>query len=411
MGTGPPTAATGPVRKIVNRVSKPVPSGDFAGFVSLCETVGKAAIALAVRPAVLRFRLLDRLRGLSQPRTATCRRVRISPNVQLQHHPTGGVSLAGLHTCGSVWACPVCAGRIYAERALEVSQTVRMWQVVGKTYMLTLTIRHGIGDDLRQMRVRMALAWRYFNQGRDAIERRNRYGIKHQIRALEVTHGEENGYHPHLHVLLLTDRRLDEFHESEIAEAWRQAVWRAFGGTNIPNTEHGVKLTQTLDDEGKGRTDYVAKLGLEIAAITSKRGLLGSRTPWQIAEDAANGQANGHDAKLWQGYAVAMKGARQLTWSRGTKRFFGLVEREDDELASDGVPVVEGVGGVLAEWSGREWDAGCWRSRTWTADVVAAALAEFKFDALSKLGGVKATSPPGLVFGSPCEVSGITSDV
>jgi hypothetical protein len=365
-----------------------------------------------VRPAVLRFRLLDRLRGLSQPRTATCRRVRISPQVQLQHHPTGGVSLAGLHTCGSVWACPVCAGRIYAERALEVTQAVRIWNGVGgKTYMLTLTVRHGDGDHLRELRVRLALAWRYFNQGREAQERTARYGIKYSIRALELTHGDVNGWHPHLHILLMSTRTLDDFHQAEIAQAWQQAVWRAFGGTNIPDLEHGVKLTRTLDEDGKGRTDYLAKLGLEIAAITTKQGLLGSRTPWQVAEAAAQGERKGHDAKLWQNYTAALKGARQLTWSRGCKRFFGLVEREDDELASDGVPVVEGVGGVLAEWSGAEWDRGCWRFRTWTADVVAAAFAEFKFSALDKLGGVKATSPPGLVFGSPCEVSGIASDV
>ncbi|MDY7393608.1 rolling circle replication protein, Rep63 protein, partial [Acinetobacter baumannii] len=39
--------------------------------------------------------------------------------------------------------------------------------------------------------------------------------------------------------------------------------------------------------------------------------------------------------KLFQEFAIAMKGARQLVWSRGLKALLQIVEKSDEELAEE----------------------------------------------------------------------------
>lgn len=342
-------------------------------------------------PLARRYRLLDGLRPHSRESTRKCRRVRISPSVQVQRRPDGGVALAGTHTCGGVRDCPVCAAKIYAERGGEISQALRLWsqREGARSYMLTLTVKHGQRDSLRRLRTGLALAWRYFWQGRTGQAMRHDLRIAHYIRHAEQTHGE-HGWHPHLHVVLLTTRKLGEHEERFIAERWQDSVQRALGIAQTPDLAHGAHLTDSF------ARDYLTKLGLEIAAISSKEGRNGSRTPWQIAEGAARGV--GADIKLWRQYCEEMRGARQLTWSRGCRRFFGLGrELSDDELASDGVPVVEGVGHVLGEFRGSDWDS-LVRLPGFVASVLEAATSAQPITELMRL-GCSNLSPHGRVFG------------
>lgn len=338
-----------------------------------------------------RYRLLGDLRPFSLPRTASCRRKRVSHTVQIQRRADGGYQLAGCETCGSVWGCPCCASKIYAGRALEVQQCLRLWQHEPKHYgaMLTLTVAHEYGDALKRIRKGLSHAWRLMWQGKAAKELRDRLGIAHYVRAVEVTHGQ-NGWHPHLHVLLFTTRKLDEWHQDELAERWQGCVIRALGIAARPDKVHGCNLTHEFRD------DYIAKLGLEITDIENKRGKRGSKTPWTLAHEAADGSTPARH--LWETYVHEMKGARQLTWSRGTKRHFGLIDVTDDELSSDGVPVTEGVAGVLGEWSGVDWDTCCREFADWTSRVIAAAASELPLTALGRLPRIRAVSPPGIVF-------------
>ncbi|MFH4351647.1 rolling circle replication protein, Rep63 protein, partial [Acinetobacter baumannii] len=40
-------------------------------------------------------------------------------------------------------------------------------------------------------------------------------------------------------------------------------------------------------------------------------------------------------SKLWQEFAISMKGARQLVWSRGLKKLVGIGEKSDEEIANE----------------------------------------------------------------------------
>ena len=57
--------------------------------------------------------------------------------------------IEGLVTCGSVWACPVCAAKVAAKRAEELAQVLDAVHTAGgSAFMLTLTIKHSARDRL-----------------------------------------------------------------------------------------------------------------------------------------------------------------------------------------------------------------------------------------------------------------------
>jgi hypothetical protein len=280
----------------------------------------------------------------------------------------------------------MCAARIYAQRADEIQRAATAWKASGgQVLMVSLTVRHARGHSLSELRRGLAEAYRALWQGRGGERRRRAWGVAHSVRALEVTHGE-HGWHPHLHVLVFTRGALPVGAEQDLAEDWSHAVARKLGTTCAPDLTHGADI-RPIDDER-----YLAKLGLEISNIGSKKGRRRSRTPWELAHDAASG--DGPSVGLWRQYSEAMKGARQLFWSRGARDFFGLGEDfEDEELAKDG-----GVGIVLAEWEGVEWDASARAFPFWTSLVAECASGPTPISSLKALPGNKSGRlAPGIV--------------
>ena len=80
--------------------------------------------------------------------------------------------------------------------------------------------------------------------------------------------------------------------------------------------------------------EYVSKLGLELAGVATKQGRGGSRSPWQIATDASETR-DATNVALWRDYCAGMKGARQLTWSKGIRERYGLRDKTDEEIAAE----------------------------------------------------------------------------
>ena len=103
----------------------------------------------------LMYEVRDGLRRLSTKRVGACGRRRIACEVEVVRRTAKRESgqtyqhayYRGLLRCGSVWECPVCALQIRAERADELKRAVECWGH-GNVAMLSLTVRHGLGDDL-----------------------------------------------------------------------------------------------------------------------------------------------------------------------------------------------------------------------------------------------------------------------
>jgi len=280
--------------------------------------------------------------------------------VQLQRRQDGSRRISGVLSCGSVWACPICAQRICSHRADELRSAIEYWKK-GSVSMLTLTVRHALGHDLRKVRRGVAGAWRRVWQGRKAKRLRELFHVKHHVRALEVTHGV-NGWHPHLHVLVFGSAEPEPEALEYLQGLWIAAVEAELGDEHAPDWTHGVVLTKASG------AAYLQKMGLEISHSFTKTAGHHSRTPWEIAQDAAAG--DDASAQLWRYYCRSMKGARQLTWSRGMRRFFGLGLRDSDAA------VVEeddkAAGSLVAVWEGPDWDACSRADPFWVSRVAAA---------------------------------------
>jgi hypothetical protein len=201
-------------------------------------------------------------------------------------------------------------------------------------------------------------AWRSMGEGKRFKGLKGTYGVVHSVRALEVTWGYGNGWHPHLHVLLFLDRNLapDQL-GSDLFAAWLPALERH--GLSCDRV-HGVDVKVASDSIA----DYVAKFGRqparrswgaadELAKAHVKRGRGARSTPFDLLRWVADtGEAL--PAELFAEYAAVFKGRHQLQWSRGARRALGLgVEQSDQALAEE----VEQDGEVLALLSPEEWRA------------------------------------------------------
>jgi Replication protein len=213
----------------------------------------------------------------------------------------------GLMTCGHIWTCPVCSQHLRAQRADNIVRAVG--HLGGRWQMVTVTVRHRQGLSLKALRDGLMAAWRRTRQG-GRIQRVWSERVSASIRAQEVTHGDDNGWHPHIHVLLRTTE-WDEDERDALQARWELAVVRELGEHCRPDDLHGLVWSKPFDasrDSGQ-RATYLAKLGLETAGL-AKEGRNGSRTPWDIARAAAGGDSR--SLWLWREYASATKGKRMI---------------------------------------------------------------------------------------------------
>jgi hypothetical protein len=218
------------------------------------------------------------------------------------------------------------------ERQQEVRQAMTEWR--GAVYMIAFTSPHYRGDDLGGLRKRITGAWSKMLSGAPWKRLRARYGLKGYIRALEITWGNANGWHPHLHALFFLDRELTEA-ERETLEGALFDRWNAIGEREgaKPCKRSLFQLDRVATPEAAG--DYVAKWGAdhEITHLHAKRARGGGMTPWDLLDLADKGGARAR--RLFQTYAKATFRARHLTWSKGLKDAVGLLDRDDAELAAE----------------------------------------------------------------------------
>lgn len=293
----------------------------------------------------LRHRLRAVASRLGYGRVKHCGRKRVAPTVTIRKHE-GRCSVAGFHTCGSIWSCPVCAGPISKQRQEEVATALeRAKEEGGAVYMMAFTAPHYRGQKLRMLRSRIANGWRKMLSGSPWGRVKADFGVSGYIKALEVTHGVKNGWHVHIHVLFFLDRELSELDrarmEMRLFDRWNGIVQRE---GSEPCNPAVFQLDRAKSSEAAG--DYVAKWGsdYEITHLHSKTAKGGGRSPFKLLDLASQGYEEA--GKHFGEYSRAMHGSRQLTWSRGLKDRFGIGETEDEDIAAtvegEDIAVIEG---------------------------------------------------------------------
>ncbi len=183
---------------------------------------------------------------------------------------------------------------------------------------------NGLRDDV-------TLMWSKMIAGRRWQAMKAAAGVVGIVRALEVTHGK-NGWHPHIHALFALDHADDARAAAfgvELFERWDATVQRHGYAACNPAVWRWEKAANY-----DAAADYVVKgaFDLELTRGHMKLAKGGGRSPWQLLEDAGAGDRRA--ARLFQEFARAFKGARQVTWSYGLKARYGIDEREDGEITA-----------------------------------------------------------------------------
>lgn len=286
---------------------------------------------------LVRYALLDAVQKLlPKERVKSCLRCRIdkTKDVSVNYNvSTKKAHYGNLQRCGSVWCCPNCAPKITEQRKKEIKQAVERHK--GGLYMLTLTIPHYMGDNLKMLLLgfRGALK-RFFSGTRKAKAIWSDMGKIGHIKALEVTWGQ-NGWHPHYHILIFTEKELPQNYDTTpLIELWQNSCRLA--KLPIPSAKYGL-------DFRKGEySEYVTKWGWNIESEMTKGHLKKGRgsnwSAWDLLKYYAFG--TGVDdferyGKLFQEFALCFKGSRQLEWSRGLKAMFGVGEKTDEQIADE----------------------------------------------------------------------------
>lgn len=283
-----------------------------------------------------RFALQSAARKLlPESRTAKCLRLRQKGRdiqvLQSKEHKT--CSYKGLQTCGSVWACPVCAAKISERRRVELKAAIAAHLANGcGVYLLTLTNPHHYGDQLAELLAAQAKALSYFNGDRASRKVFAEMKAIGQIRALEVTQGRlrrvNNGWHPHYHIVLFAAAGLDlAAFQRQLSARWISACTKA--GLKAPSLEHGLRL-----DPGDFAADYAAKWGIdhEMTKGHIKKAKDGESPFDLLRAYLENGDKQA--GALFREFAECFKGKRQLHWSSGLKKRFQIGEMSDEELAN-----------------------------------------------------------------------------
>lgn len=266
--------------------------------------------------------------------------------------------LSKVKTCGSVWACPVCASKVAEQRRLELAHAMREHvRAGGYAYLLTFTFPHYIGQGLSELMPPFMKARQSFQNGRKwkvVMERANKVGV---VNSLEVTYGIGNGWHPHLHMLVFCDA--GAFAEGQPDEAGRlqsaaidhlRGEWvrllekrelvgasnRAWAGRYSLDVRGGAHAAEYIAKWGHDEQWGLSSELTSAHAKTGKRDTWGTKdhyTPFQLLAMAAAG--DGHAICAFREFVGEFDGKRMLTWSKGLKARFGIANIEDEEAATE----------------------------------------------------------------------------
>jgi hypothetical protein len=294
-----------------------------------------------------------------------------------------------LAVCGDVWRCPVCAPYVAAERAVELRRVGREHlDAGGGALMVALTFRHHAGHDLVDILTRFAAAREDLYRQRAFRALLASVGYVGDVRALEVTYGE-NGWHPHTHDLFFIESPLPSEGEEiervlemggeslsirtrqpspllqfgqDFFRMWRKAA-RKHGLDALRDGFHvRATLQDATEDEWDALTGYMQDrhevefggnwdAAREMTGAVSKLGRKGGRTPMQLLADfALDGDVKA--GSLFQVYARAFKGRRQLSWSSSLKKLYPSTEpTKSDQQAAEHIPA------EYVHWASITWES------------------------------------------------------
>src|SRR5690554_2765913 len=273
---------------------------------------------------------------------------------------------SGVQVCGSVWGCPVCAAKVSERRRLEIQQAID-WAYASRLQpmMVTLTFPHQRTDDLADLLDKQRLALKRLREGKVWSKAKSRWDFQELIRALELTHSERNGWHPHTHeVWLVSPETTAGDVKTTVLRRWKriceevglldpedETSWRAFDVRAV-DVQPWVSASDYL-----AKMDSAAHWGAdrEMAKASSKGTKGGRRAgvhPFGLLRRSLDGGKGSERAgQLFTDYlmTVTEKRCRALFFTPGLKGRIGIEDKDDQELAREEREEAEVLGQLQVE--------------------------------------------------------------
>ena len=312
-------------------------------------------------------------------RVCNCLKKRIDSNLSVgisYNKSYKSASYSNLQLCDSKWICPVCSEISANQRKEELKEDLILLEKRGfYAHMLTLTVPHSRDDSLEDTLSKLSKA--KSKLFKDGLVLQN----EGHITSLEVKYSSENGWHPHLHLIVITDKKYSEHeikgtlgvnpknfgvlgYEKMIGMQWQKYCKSV--GLKEPSLRHGVDLKRGYDDKKHSTDDlidYILKddLSYEMTKSHTKIGKYNtdSVTPFQLALLAENEEENSPFAVLFREYAKAIKGKNNGKKSPKLVKLLKKIKSEileddsEDDTASIELPV------LVYELQEKEWRVLC----------------------------------------------------
>jgi len=296
-------------------------------------------------------------------------------------------SMRGLQRCGKLHTCPICAAKVAELRRKQLSAAMarhiengqtpaqKKNQTPGKTtaYLITQTFSHTADESLKELQDKFSKARAKFQNSRQWKSFRKNHGVVGCVNSFEHTVSVENGWHPHVHMLVFCDSQafdegapaengdLNSPAIKELSDLWVKFLLECDLGSK--QKENDMKLHAFNVRGGEKAAEYIAKFGhderwgasSEITQAHAKIGSAGERdgmmhfTPFQLLVWAEQG--DGWAIHRFREFADEVDGKRALTWSPGLKEKLGVLDVDEDEWAKrdDNQPEQIYVGELTAE--------------------------------------------------------------
>lgn len=271
--------------------------------------------------------------------------------VYVHHSAQHGRSFfSGVQVCGSPWSCPVCATKIAERRRHEIAQTIDWaYQSSMQPIMVTLTFPHQKSDDLGDLLDKQREALRRLRKGRSWDLAKKRWDFQGLVRALEMTHSERAGWHPHTHELwfVSADTTAGDV-KTTVLKRWKK-ICIDVGLLDPENTKSFRAFdVYAVDVKAWVSTgEYLAKLdsashwGMdsEMARASSKGTKSGKKAgvhPFGLLRRSLDGGKGSERAgRLYVDFVqqVTERRARSLFFTPGLKKQVGIDDLDDAEIA------------------------------------------------------------------------------
>lgn len=279
-------------------------------------------------------------------------------------HDIGNSRVRNVKRCGSPWACACCSPTIGEQRATEADEAIRAnLDRGGSAVFVTVTMPHGASMPLDLTLGAVQTAWSKTWSGRSAKTFKQDTAMIGSLRVVEITHSETNGWHPHIHAVLLFDGQV----KSEVVKEWIGPRWRKHvkaQGFRTPSKQHGIDCRKVTTGS-KSLGNYLTKVegaaaeswtaGRELVRTDLKKAHWKGSSTWEILSRAVAGEERA--TELWTEYEAATKGRRRVVTSPGLRDQLDLDKEQTDEEAAVETTEAEAIQLVLVPaiiW--QRWD-------------------------------------------------------